>query len=103
MKQHISEEQWNELDNKKKNNWFCWAVEKGYTKRISTAQLCSFSAEEKHEVDVPNIGRMIEFLDEMHLAEEIVKRSYYKNLNYLSLCDALWEAVKEVLNKYENK
>ncbi len=89
MKQHITPEQLNELSNRGKK-----------------ASVEAF----EHEL-LPNIGQMIEFLDEQGCLLKIIKGresgDYYisdwRNVSQIglkhSLCDALWEAVKKILEK----
>ena len=93
MKQHITKEQWNELDwlvktpilnqlFKKKENT------KGYKchKEVTIGQMIEFLGDDLKEIT---------FLEEMNLA--IVK--CVTEFNRVELADNLWEAVKYKLNK----
>ena len=103
MKQYITIEQVNELSNKGKEKLIQYLFPDDYFGNIM-----------ERIADVPNIlsiGRMIEFLDEYRRIielengtglvidrEVIIKGKvicWYKK----ELCDALWEAVREVLEK----
>lgn len=126
MKQHISIEQLNELTPKGKDNlrkwwkpqlgdWVC--ITRGI-KNIKQHVDLNYEDSEwgyliepgekpsSHELPLLSIGQMIEFL-----GEERVKNTFtenypgyeYNELRWVKwseteLCDALWEAVKEVLN-----
>lgn len=93
MKQHITKEQWGEIDRDK---------QKILQKSLST----------EYDPDlIPNIGQMIEFLgDDLCAIEQLCRKfdddikgfevvagdcSYEKQ----ELCDALWEAIKYKLTK----
>jgi hypothetical protein len=92
MKQHITSDQWKEISEKQRDimidEW------------IFNHPLEVFS--------LPTIGQMIEFLDEHNeffALEKLTVFSFVLNdgenggIVNKEPCDALWEAVKEVLNK----
>ncbi len=82
MKQYITIEQLNELSEKGYKKYRVWFYEGAF--RFSTPLM--------------NIGQMIEFLDGKALwAIELVQRDEATKKD--ELCDVLWEAVKEVLEK----
>jgi len=87
MKQHITKKQWHELDRKAKGRWNDWCHEHGH-------KVASFGPANVFN-NSPFIGQMIEFLDE---SEEGDWRDAYEG-NAKDLCDALWQATKEVLKK----
>ena len=105
MKQHITVEQLNELSEKTLSNYM---VVVGYT--VSQEGITKKDIE---LLPLANIGQMIEFLDEQKkfhfislegVPEWVVSfGEYLREDAYFSrdkeLCDALWEAVKEVLEK----
>ena len=86
MKQHITAEQWEELNQVGKmaiTEW--WAFNRDCDSRLLS------------------IGQMIEFLDNVDIDVRLNK-GRQRSLGYINgnrkekeLCDALWEAVKEVL------
>lgn len=99
MKQHITEEQYSEINAKQQALFFD-----------------SLDKEENRLLSIPpNIGLMIEFLDKHPIDErnDILMQvrqggKYYvcwiawsldDDEEEVELCDALWEAVKEVLKK----
>tara|TARA_Y100000310_G_scaffold303388_1_gene341692 strand:- start:5030 stop:5305 length:276 start_codon:yes stop_codon:yes gene_type:complete len=91
VKQHITEKQYNEIGRKKKMVWRKFMVSAGNAPDID------------HLPDFPSIGQMIEFL-QWKAHSEITMRfdgNGWKLWNYYKadLCNALWEAVKEVLEK----
>ena len=91
MKQHITPEQLNELSKRAYKKLDKWMSSHGYW----TSTMVVWG---------PNIGQMIEFLNWENeplkmtefLALFIDDRQHGKDIG---LCDALWEAVKEVLEK----
>ena len=99
MKQHITIEQWNELPP---------------SGQVKIRKLWRNNGQEVNLLGVNdiNIGQMIEFLDEQNENFDVIYRYKggwevgSKDHNDIlafsdkeELCDALWEAVKEVLNK----
>ena len=97
MKQHITPEQLNELSKEEKKKLRKWLMDK----QIMIVQ--------PHYLIPLSIGQMIEFLDEngfeitRHKTESAdhvwsVTRGD-SNFLFKELCDALWEAVKEILEK----
>jgi len=118
MKQHITEEQYNELSENQKKTWEKSMRNKGYTMEKvygPPGQYWPFIPDSI--LNFPSIGEMIEFLDRedamLDISREINKKPFAsvwhidliekKNLKSLAvkpeLCDALWEAVKEILEK----
>ena len=98
MKQHITEEQLGELSEKGMEKWFdfLWnTVLKKDTFRGTT---------NSEIIELTTIGQMIEFLDENEIWFQKDEKSWDVWVQYQGaytkkeLCDALWEAVKEVLN-----
>ena len=95
MKQHITTDQLNELSDEAKKKLFKYGV------KIS--HICLAVADDEfYENSVPyekwlpllSIGQMIEFLGDKGGAKWIKI-----HLDDVGPCNALWEAVKEVLNK----
>lgn len=94
MKQHITVEQWCELEKKPSQILCRWGDKKGY---VNGGALQLFT-----------IGQMIEFLEEqkghniqIQLLDTVQPLYMFNNKSYqkgnTELCDALWEAVKEKL------
>lgn len=103
MKQHITVEQWCELD---------------FDKQLKLVEWCdSHDYKIGSKKRILSIGQMIEFLENKYWEEEFNDLSIYPSFcddeldipecitgwnvgkhNSYELCDALWEAVKEVLN-----
>jgi len=107
MKQHITKEQLNELNDKQKEELFGWYHQSKGIKcfRVGTHMDMHEVAKEKMAVnsDEFNIGQMIEFLmehpDQFFWWNQGQWREEYFDIDWNGeLCDALWEAVKEVLN-----
>lgn len=125
MKQHITVEQLNELSEKSRKNlikrfkfrkgdWICWSHLKGFTgpELLNIEPAVNF--ENIYECyPLLSIGQMIEFLDDndayafgkyltgtncrsWQVKKVKVKQAISQRAN---LCDALWQAVKEILNK----
>ena len=97
MKQNITAKQLNELSEKGKKKLWDWIIEKPWWEKYSGISKSSLLS----------IGQMIEFL-----AEYSVMTIHYQpgawdinydlgefNLQMRELADALWEAVKEVLEE----
>jgi hypothetical protein len=113
MKQHITVEQFDELSNEAKTKLF-----EALFHNIPNHPMNCFKAVYYGPVNINNeyitIGRMIEFL-ELHPIEEendILMHIYQGSRSFVAwkawhvdddlkieFCDALWEAVKEVLEK----
>lgn len=106
MKQNITVEQLNELSKKQADKLLEWVNQKKYYREDSREYGGS-----NYDWTLPalNIGQMIEFLNE-NFKEEISmgqpnKQEWCflskkgKHSNNKELCDALWQVVKEVLNK----
>ena len=100
MKQHISAKQLKELSTKGKAELFKWRVKKGY-------------ARNPFKVTLPpllSIGQMIEFLGKSIFSIEPHSGTWslmigqptgslLRTERHKELADALWEAVKEILNE----
>jgi hypothetical protein len=85
VKQNITVEQLNELSKEQKDKLFRWM----YSVKMETPCIAM------------SIGQMIEFLEEhdgIPLWERLKMISDSWKTRNEELCDALWEAVKEVLN-----
>lgn len=108
MRQHITEEQLKELTDLQRQALLNYTEEKGWYPQFTrpTLMLHTF---DKYLSECIGIGKMIEFLDE-HKKGWVITRPYQEEndqrirlgyLNYIfikeELCDALWEAVKEVV------
>ena len=126
MKQHITVEQLNELSEKSKEKLWDWCLEIGrigteYKKEHKDCPSPHTGDCVTYVLPLLSIGQMIEFLDEhtnlritkyIITPNEIDKQDLWEIETRVSpvfkyndlytrsekLCDALWEAVKEVLN-----
>ena len=108
MKQRITEKQFNELSRKQKKSWYDFMIKAGH-----------YIGEENLDFLIngfPSIGQMIEFLvneqpklwrdihiEMLHNRWQISscyeeKWVFEEDAEKGELCDALWEAVKDVLN-----
>ena len=122
MKQHISIEQLNELSKKEREQLRKWWIEKHkpwYKKIGEGPPKCGWKNFYPNYYDL-NIGRLIEFLTDneygerkLHYTQKPMRRteddkqrewvwtnqwlSTYFSSSYRELCDALWEAVRVVL------
>jgi len=83
MKQHITKVQLNELSGKGKVRLFKWITEKGYARNLDVEPNPLLS-----------IGQMIEFLVD---SDYIMMDDFDFDDN--ELCDTLWQATKEELEK----
>ena len=121
MKQHITEKQYNELSPKQKKIWHKWAVKRGYTmQKVYKHYYYKYDKREFGKemlLGFPSIGEMIEFLVEKQLKlyrdihiEMLHNRwqistcydekwVFEEDAEKGELCDALWYACKEVLEK----
>ena len=114
MKQHITAKQLNELGEKGKDRlrkW--WEPEEGnwYLDEDECQMVVWCCEDDVKETDLPllSIGQMIEFLGEKWKDELFVSDwadssigTYYLPVRKIyegKLCDTLWQAVKEVLEK----
>lgn len=114
MKQHITLEQFDKLSTKQKNNLLKWALEKEYVVRLPNG--IDDLLGRPYYVPLLSIGQMIEFLDEHDKFPTLFKYcvgekewtlghdedhgvTFVDEHKNTELCNALWEAVKEVLNK----
>lgn len=100
MKQHITKKQWDELNSIEKFSWnkiIKEMVHKDYLVREMTIS----------RTDYPSIGQMIEFLGDDDYPKAICEEwgdgldvpKDYIGISINELCDELWEAVKNKLNK----
>ena len=109
MKQHITKEQWDELSDEQKKVWY------GKVLPYAIPEYCLGI----QEAILPSIGQMVEFLgdscqaekEEYYFAPKIDTCYHNGKYNYNTnndevvinwegeLADALWEVVKEKLNK----
>lgn len=98
MKQHITIEQLNELSPYKKSEWFDWALKHGYA-RVKSTKNNHLGVQTDSEMDMPTIGQMIEFLRESDGGKYKLGHAIGKGLleESTEFCDALFSAVKEVL------
>jgi len=107
MKQHITFKQWNELTLSQQSKWVSFAMK-------NPDNFLKPKFYHKRNTGMPNIGQMVEFLDEktnylqidygtpqVGFDPQVHWRVCFQNsqYNFEELCDALWEAVKEVLEK----
>lgn len=108
MKQKITTKQISELSFAGENNLHNWAYRHGYRKRIVEKGTFSFC------LPLLTIGQMIEFMDDQGnfgyskqfvgsgntlywvIREKNKKENKFKSVE---LCDTLWKAVKQVLEK----
>ena len=113
MKQNITPEQLDELSNKAKDKLNKWMQDHNYHSYKSVTTIATTGETITGYVITPlSIGQMIEFLENNTKYQFYIFRrtldwkiiheelQYGKTLN-IKLCDALWEAVKEVLNNKE--
>lgn len=100
MKQHITEDQYNELSEDKKKIWYQWCLDHNYTMEARYGQKDIYWPFIPDQIlDFPSIGEMIEFILD-HQQQIITTGKYYKTLNWdkkLELCDTLWMSVQEIL------
>lgn len=109
MRQHITEEQLKELTDLQRQALLNYTEEKGWYPQFTrpTLMLHTF---DKYLSDCIGIGQMIEFLNEhakLNWEIRMHKPNYDVNYpdskispdfeDYKELCDALWEACKELL------
>ncbi len=99
MKQNITAEQLNELDDTAYWKLFKWYMARYYLEALPRTNTRK-SYTERSAMPLLSIGQMIEFLDEdefgvRHAGDGWWCNGYKKN----ELCDALWEACVEILNK----
>jgi len=87
MKKRITEEQWNELTEEGK-------AELGEPSAV-------FDLDTGWHKMYPSIGQMIEFLDDEYINALYFRDgpAVHKKIRAVGVCDALWKAVKEVLNE----
>ena len=113
MKQHITIEQLNELSNEGKEKLRKWCDKKDYIK----ADIMALATNKPMPLPLLNIGQMIEFLQGNLINIETIEQAgevgecpplkfmitssidSFDDQESLELCDALWEAVKEVLKR----
>ena len=107
MKLHISQAQLDELSEKGKEKLVGWGEK--HCDTFTTIDLPQEHGERQESIELPllSIGQMIEFLGDTWLHD--LADVWGKDHSYLfyeettptpgELCDALWEACKEVLEK----
>ena len=109
MRQHISIEQWNELSEKGKETLKKWGKKYGLDEICGE---CHYGNEWwGNKINPLSIGQLIEFLDENNIlaVDENallllpVVRDNSKGGLRENICDALWEAVKEILETKEER
>ena len=98
MKQHITKEQWDELNDTQKDEYL--SVLKKIYGRENTPSV---------SVYLPDIGRLIEFLgyawwEKLFKIEQLTNSSFIDTkYGKQELCDVLWQAVKFKLNELSNR
>ena len=112
MKQHITLDQFNELNDKQKEKLMNWQFENGYyDKDGETTTVVDTKTKLEHEVyfhhfnNLLNISQMIQFLYQRVAVKieseerESPSQGWFVNGKYpaLELADALWYAVKDEL------
>ena len=102
MKQYISVLQLSQLSDQGKKKLLMWERSKKYDNFDDYAERVG---KEPSTLSELSIGRMIEFLDNVDIDVRL-KHGKQKDLGYINgnrrekeFADALWEAVKEVLEK----
>lgn len=98
MKQHITEEQLNELSDIGKKTLKEWGLKRNWNNEKPNIV---FLTDGKVQGWLPllSIGQMIEFLNDRELRQFTSRFMEMVEESDKELCDALWEAVKEVLNE----
>ncbi len=111
MKQHITVEQLNEAEDLNiAKKWLRWLIKKGYITKNQVILLYGNTEPNRTTVlEKCGIGQMIEFLSEsivdIEKKDEVTRKwlrvSCGERLidDYDELCDALWSAVKTILEK----
>ena len=98
MKQNITTSQLNELSDKGKGKLLKWSYQKKYYRKNARDAMSAEATTLSDRLPLLSIGQMIEFLGEHKYKDG---DSFYgwkldlKTSEYI--CDALWEACKEVL------
>jgi len=113
MKQHITKRQLKELSNDEILKLDKFMIDAGYYEENDLHPTAQANSKRKVGMNL-SIGLMIEFLDDNDaFVEEFSEPNNTANFDYggvtidwfdigdedISLCDALWEAVKEVLER----
>lgn len=94
MKQIISAKQLEELSDSAYEKYLDWMIKRDYNQGFGRDHIVPM-----------NIGQLIEFLDDKEYFNTHLNNKPYKSYAWQPkdiLCDALWEAVKEVLNGKSN-
>ena len=119
MKQYITPDQLNELSEKGKKRLRKWWKRQdgdlvewlGYERVLHSVSMeCEFWPDKEELLPLLSIGQMIEFLEdktksEFHIFRRVIDwKIVYEGLDYgkklgEGICDALWEAIKEILEK----
>lgn len=95
MKQHITNKQLIDLSMEAAQRLEVWLKAKGYPQRLNIGQMIEFLAE-KEVIDEEFIYCQWELNNN---CPSWVVNSDGENYRSKELCDALWEAVKEILEK----
>jgi len=111
MKQHISEDQLNELSEDGKLKLSQWLQDKKYV----SYSINEWGPGQEVKRNMPNIGQLIEFLEESGWFNIDGSYQYHIHVDYDGwhvrkegsdacyaegeLCDSLWQAVKKVLEE----
>jgi hypothetical protein len=108
MKQNITKEQWNELNEEQQKKWY----KIFYKEYIDEEELWKTATFLFRIFKLPNIGQMIEFLDNdikiKHTSTNLVTKKIHigivitlnsdfqiaEIINLEQLCDILWETIK---------
>ena len=101
MKQQITTKQLNELNGKGKEELRDWQIEHRYwNKREGLSFKTNVGVS---SVNILSIGQMIEFLRKGNIVtiymDVVIIGVDERKIEYKELCDALWKATKEVLEK----
>lgn len=114
MKQNITIDQLDELSLTEKEKLDSWSVARGYTTILTTTEGTNITLQYDSYL---SIGQMIEFLEDRAEINEVYyhrtspywiialtnrsirkgKNGHWTTKHHHEFCDALWEAVKEVL------
>ena len=84
MKQHITEDQFNELTNDQKNEWYKFC-------RMNKHVVFDYGGDNFEVLHFPSIGEMIHFLIIYHWFPAEYKLT-------INICDELWEIVRDLIN-----
>ena len=107
MKLHINQEQFDQLSKKGKRQYREWVYKMSTEDLLKSFRVSNWEEIEKHETGYPpllSIGQMLEFLGEFDSNRNgNIDIDWLKEqdecINPNKLCDALFEVVKEILEK----